>query len=78
MLSKPLPPNFRIATFVSLVRASCMLCNFVMNENEMFCPSEPANESSIFMEGGFARSNADPENVGIFMFQMLSMFQVKE
>ena len=39
----------------------CEFHNFYMNENEIFCPSELANESNVFMEGVFSGVNADPE-----------------
>ena len=65
LLKSPLP-NSHVTKVASLVRALCVLHHFCAKENGIFCTSEPADESNIFIEGEFTGFNSDPENMGIY------------
>ena len=64
MLRKYLPPNMHVTKVASLARALCILHNFFINENKICCPSEPCDQSNMFMEGGLAGVDLNSENMG--------------
>ena len=49
----------------SLARTLKMSHDLCMSDNERFCPSEPADESNMFMGGGLTGVNVGLENVGV-------------
>ena len=62
-LRKPLPPNLSLPKITALVRCLCILHNFCINEEEIFCPKYTiSDELNIQSEGGFGCEVNDEEN----------------
>ena len=61
MFRNTLPPSLSTTKVAPLSRASLILHNLCVSENEIFCPSNPADESNVIVEGSFAGVDADPE-----------------